>query len=428
MNSRHSLVVLGGVRTPFCRAGTDLASLDATALGRAAVTALFAKTGFDPALVDETIFGNIAQPADSPNIARVIALRSGIPQDKPAMTVQRNCASGLQALATAWEKLATGQGEVFVVGGVESMSRMPLQFRHQAALKFAALARSRGISSKLRALASFRLADFAPVVTLRLGLTDPVAELNMGETAELLAREFKIPRETQDAFAVRSHLCAKASRDWLNEEIAPVFVTGKVPKAVTTDNGIREDSSLAKLAKLPTIFDPVIGTVTAGNSSQISDGAVALLVCSERRAEMLGMKPLGRLVSTAWTGCDPARMGLGPVKAIALALRNAGWKLDDADIVEINEAFAAQTLAVLKCMKDRDSARRAGLEEPLGELDHARLNHQGGAIALGHPVGATGARLVLTALRQLERNHQKRAVVSLCIGGGQGGAVCLEAF
>ena len=344
------------------------------------------------------------------------------------MTVQRNCASGLQAISTAWEKLAAGQGEVFVVGGVESMSHMPLQFRHQAALKFAALMRARGVSSKLRALASFRLADFAPVITLKLGLTDPVAELNMGETAELLAREFRITRDTQDAFAVRSHLCAKAHRALLNEEISPVFVTGKEPRAVTTDNGIREDSSMEKLGKLPPIFDQLMGTVTAGNSSQISDGAVALLVCSEHRAEQLGVKPMGRLVSTAWTGCDPARMGLGPVKAIALALRNAGWELDDVDVVEINEAFAAQTLAVLKCLKDGDAARHAGLEHPLGVLDHARLNPQGGAIALGHPVGATGARLVLTALRQLQRNQQNRAVVSLCIGGGQGGAMCLEAM
>ena len=349
------------------------------------------------------------------------------------MTVQRNCASGLQAISTAWEKLAAGQGEVFVVGGVESMSHMPLQFRHQTALKFASLMRSRGMASKLRALTSFRLADFAPVVTLKLGLTDPVAELNMGETAELLAREFKIPRDTQDAFAVRSHLFAKANRAFLNEEISPVFVTGKESKAVTTDNGIREDSSMEKLSKLPPIFDSLMGTVTAGNSSQISDGAVALLVCSEHRAEQLGaeqlgVKPLGRLVSTAWTGCDPARMGLGPVKAIALALRNAGWELDDVDVVEINEAFSAQTLAVLKCLKDRTAARQAGLEGPLGELDHSRLNPQGGAIALGHPVGATGARLVLTALRQLQRHHLSRALVSLCIGGGQGGAMCLEAM
>jgi acetyl-CoA acetyltransferase family protein len=426
MKTRESMVIVAGVRTPFCRAGTALAGLDAVELGRAAVTGLLTRTGLDPALVDETIFGCVAQPAQAPNIARVIALRSQIPQVRPAMTVQRNCASGLQAITTAWDKFLAGQGEVFLVGGVESMSQMPFQFRHEAALKFVTLSRARGLLGKARALSAFRPQDLMPVITLKLGLTDPVAALNMGETAELLAREYRISREAQDAFAVRSHLLASGSGAALAEEIAPVYTTDGKVKAVTGDNGVRADSSLEKLARLSPIFDPLMGSVTAGNASQVSDGAVALLVCGERRAESLGLEPLGRLVSQAWTGCDPARMGLGPVKAIASALRDADWKLDDADIVEINEAFAAQVLAVLKCLKDPASARRAGLEAPLGELDHARLNPQGGAIALGHPVGASGARLVLTALRQLRRNKQRRAVVSLCVGGGQGGAVCLE--
>ena len=211
------------------------------------------------------------------------------------------------------------------------------------------------------------------------------------------------------------------------EEIAPVYARDGGVTAVTRDNGVRPDSSLGKLASLRPIFDPLTGSVTAGNSSQISDGAVALLLCSEPKAESLGLKPLGRLVSQAWTGCDPARMGLGPVTAMAKALQIAGWTLDDTDIVEINEAFAAQVLAVLRCLRDPASARRAGLDAALGELDHERLNPQGGAIALGHPVGATGARLVLTALHQLHRSRKRRALVSLCIGGGQGGAVCLEA-
>ncbi|HEY2574542.1 MAG TPA: thiolase family protein [Verrucomicrobiaceae bacterium] len=428
MKAGDSMVVVGGLRTPFCRAGTALAGMDAAELGRAAVSALLTKFGLDPAQVDETIFGCVAQPADAPNIARVIALRAGIPRERPAMTVQRNCASGLQAITTAWEKLSAGQGEVFIVGGVESMSRMPLQFRHEAALKFATLAKSRGAMGRARALSAFRLHDLAPVITLRLGLTDPVVSLNMGQTAELLAREYRISREVQDAFAVRSHLLAHAHRAALAEEIAPVYVRNGGVTAVTQDNGVRADSTLEKLAALRPIFDPVMGSVTAGNSSQISDGAVALLVCSERKAEVLGLRPLGRLVSQAWTGCDPARMGLGPVTAMAKALHAAGWTLDDADIVEINEAFAAQVLAVLKCLKDPASARRAGLDGPLGELDHSRLNPQGGAIALGHPVGATGARLVLTALHQLRNSKRQRAVVSLCIGGGQGGALCLEAI
>jgi len=427
MNAKN-LVIVDGVRTPFCKAGASLAALDAVELGRHAVSGLLMRTGLDPAQVDETLFGCVGQPADAPNIARVIALRSGIPQDKPAMTVQRNCASGLEAVTSAWEKLSAGQGDTFIVGGVESMTHMPLQFRHETALKFAMLARAKTLGAKLSAASAFRPRDFAPLMTLKMGLTDPVAELNMGETAEILARELHITRDVQDAFAARSHLRAAAHRAQLSEEIIPIFTGGKTAKAVIEDNGIRPDISLEKLGKLPAVFDPLAGTVSAGNSSQISDGAVALLVCSEDKARMLGLKPLGRLVSAAWSGCDPARMGLGPVKASAQALQRAGWKLDDLNVVELNEAFAAQSLAVLKCFRNPDSARYAGLDAPLGELDDSRLNAQGGAIALGHPVGATGARLVLTALKQLQRNGQKRALVTLCIGGGQGGAVCLEAL
>jgi len=422
------LVILGGVRTPFCRAGSAFAELDAVELGRAAVSGLLTTTGIDPAVVDETIIGCVGQPADVANIARVIALRAGIPKDKPAMTVQRNCASGLEAITSAQERAAAGHGEVFIVGGTESMSQMPLLFSHEAAVKFAMLTRARSFGARTRALAAFRPRDFAPIIALKLGLTDPVANLNMGETAEVLAREFGISREVQDAFAVRSHLRAAGSRQALAEEITPVLVGSREVKAITEDNGVRPDSSLEKLAKLPPIFDARNGSVTAGNSSQVSDGAVALLVGTEEAARKLGLTPLGRLVSHAYTGCDPARMGLGPVKAMGAALQRAGWKLDDADIVEINEAFAAQTLAVLKCLKDKPSALRAGLDEPLGELDDSRLNPQGGAIALGHPVGASGARLVLTALKQLNRAGKRRALVSLCIGGGQGGAACLESM
>lgn len=422
------LVIVAGARTPFCRAGSSLAGFDAVELGRHAADGLFTRTGLDPSVVDETIFGCVAPPADAANISRVIALRTGVPNDRPAMTVHRNCASGMEAVTTAQEKLAAGQGEVFLVGGTESMSNMPLLFRHEAALKFALLTRARGVGGRLKAAAAFRTQDFFPLLALKMGLTDPVAELNMGETAELLAREFGITRDAQDAMAVRSHLLATQNRAFLGEEIVPMFSGGKEMKAVEDDNGVRPDSSPAKLAKLPPIFDTLTGSVTAGNSSQITDGAVALLVCSEARAQKMGVQPLGRLVSHAYTGCDPERMGLGPVTAMSAALNHAGWQLGDVELLEINEAFAAQILAVLKCMKDPVSARKAGLSAPLGEVDDTQLNPQGGAIALGHPVGATGARLILTALHQLRRTGKRRALVSLCVGGGQGGAVCLEAI
>ena len=417
---KTTLVVIDGVRTPFCRAGTSLAELDAVELGRVAVSALLTKTGIDPHVVDETIFGCVGQPAHAQNIARVIALRAGLPEDKPAMTVHRNCASGMEAITTAYDKMCAGHGEVFIVGGTESMSQMPLYFSRHAVDKFAAMSRAKSMPQRMGALAQFRPADFAPVVGLRLGLTDPVSEMNMGQTAELLAREFGISREAQDAFALRSQL--HAARATGLAEVVPVYARS----VVTMDNGIRADSSLERLAKLAPMFDAKCGSVTAGNSSQLTDGAVALLVCTEEKAAQMGWQPLGRLVDYSYTGCDPKRMGLGPVRAIEAVLGRANMKLADADVIEINEAFAAQVLAVMKCLQDKVSARRCGLEEPLGEVDPAKLNRRGGAIALGHPVGATGARLVLSALDQLREFKAKRALVSLCIGGGQGGALVLE--
>ncbi|MDB6137068.1 MAG: 3-ketoacyl-CoA thiolase [Verrucomicrobiaceae bacterium] len=419
---KPTLVIVDGVRTPFCRAGTSLAELDAVELGRTVVGALLTKTGIDPHVIDETIFGCVGQPAYAQNIARVIALRAGLPEDKPALTVHRNCASGLESITTAYDKMCTGHGEVFVVGGTESMSQMPLFFSRHSVEKFGLLAKARTLGQKMGAVANFRPADFAPVMGLKLGLTDPVSELNMGQTAEVLAREFGINRDMQDAFAMRSHLRAAAAPD---PAIVPVYHSRGV---VTADNGIRTDSSMEKLAKLPALFDSQCGTVTAGNSSQITDGAVALLVATEEKASQMGWKPLGRLVDYAYTGCDPKRMGLGPVRALESLLHRTHTRLADADVVEINEAFAAQVLAVMKCVQDKACARRCGLEEPLGEIDPAKLNTRGGAIAFGHPVGATGARLVLTALHQLRDRSQRRALVSLCVGGGQGGAALLEAF
>lgn len=415
-----TLVIIDGVRTPFARAGTTLAALDAVELGRIAVSALLTKTGIDPHVVDETILGCVGQPAYAQNIARVVALRAGIPEDKPAMTVHRNCASGMEALTTAYDKLCAGHGEVFIVGGTESMSQMPFYFSPSAVKKFTQMGRAKNLGQRVGAMTQFRPADFAPVLGLKLGLTDPVSEMNMGQTAELLAREFGISREAQDAFAMRSHLNAAKSVD---ASIAPVYGARDV---VTTDNGIRPDSSLEKLAKLAPMFDTQTGSVTAGNSSQITDGAVALLVCSEAKAAQMGWTPLGRLVDYAYTGCDPKRMGLGPVRAMDAVLRRTNLKLHDADVIEINEAFAAQVLAVMKAVQVPALARRCGLDEPLGEIDPAKLNARGGAIALGHPVGATGARLVLSALHQLRDANAKRALVSLCVGGGQGGAVVLE--
>ena len=406
MNER--LVIVDGLRTPFCKAGSDLASLGADELGRIAVSALLARTGLDPARIDEVIIGCVGQPAESANVARVIALRAGIPDSVPAVTVHRNCASGFESFTTAYERMSAGRGAIYVVGGAESMSRVPMLYQETAARKFASLAKAKSTSKKLAALASFRLGDFEPRPGLKLGLTDPVCGLNMGETAELLARENDITREAQDAFAMESHRKAIAAASRLLEEITPVFLGGK---AIEKDNGPRTDQTMEVLGKLRPIFEKH-GSVTAGNSSQITDGAAALLVMTEKRASELGYEPLGVLTGYAYAGCDPSRMGLGPVFAIEKAAQLYGLDCKDADIVEINEAFAAQVLAVLQRLK--------------GGVPDERLNVNGGAIALGHPVGSTGARLILTALKELRRRNARRALVSLCVGGGQGGAIWLE--
>ena len=418
------LVIIDGIRTPFCKAGTDLASLDAVELGRIAVTNLLKRTALDPKLVDEVIFGCVSQPADAANVARVIALRSGIPEHVPAETVHRNCASGIEALTTAYEKMCAGRGRVFIVGGTESMSQMPLLFGQRAVNKFSRLARAKSFPAKLGALAAFRPRDFKPRIGLQLGLTDPVAGMNMGETAELLAREWHINRADQDTFALESHQRALAAREKLSDEICPIILNGKLNTAIATDNGPRENQSLDALAKLRPVFDKKFGAVTAGNSSQITDGAVALLVMEVERAREIGLTPIGALVDYAVAGCDPKRMGLGPISALAKLHEQTGLNFEDADLIEINEAFAAQLLAVLKCAESNGTSPH--VSKPLGTISRDKLNVNGGAIALGHPVGATGARLVLTSLKELQRRKGRRALVSLCVGGGQGAALWLE--
>jgi len=408
------LVILDGVRTPFCKAGSDLATLAADDLGRIVTDALLTRHGIDPGIIDEVIFGCVCQPADAANIARVIALRAGIPQHVPAATVHRNCASGFEAVTTAYERMNAGRGSLFLVGGVDSMSRVPLLYRESAANKFATAAKAKSKLEKVAAMASFRPEDFSPRIGLRLGLTDPVCGLNMGETAEILAHEYGISREAQDDFAIRSHHRALAGQERLGEEITPVYTSRDGGKALIKDNGPRPGQSREVLAKLRPAFDQY-GSVTPGNSSQITDGGVALLVASEKRAEELGIQPFGVLSAYAYSGCDPARMGLGPVFAMEKLERQSGHAVTAADLVEINEAFAAQVLAVLKVLRDKQV-----------EIPDDKLNVNGGAIALGHPVGATGARLVLTMLKELHRRNGKTALASLCVGGGQGGALWLE--
>lgn len=414
------MLIIAAIRTPFCRVGTHLAPFTADDLGRAAAAALLIRTGIDPGELSEVIFGCAYQPAEAANIARIIAQRAGVPHHVPATTVHRNGASGVEAITAAHQRIAAGQGELFLVGGTESMTHAPLLFPHEANLHFTGLNRAKSSGQKISAAASFHLSDFKPRHSLELGLTDPIFGLSMGDTAELLTRDFRITREQQDDFAAQSHAKALAHRRLLDAEITPLFHEGI---AISKDPDIGPDCTPEMLATLQPIYDRTTGSVTAGNSSQMSDGAVALLVGTEEAASRLGLEPLGRLAAYAYSGCDPTRMGLGPVHAIARARQLSGLTPDDADFLELDEISAAQALAVIASLKN---PRHLSLDLPAYDLPAEKINRRGGAIALGHPTAATGARLVLSALHQLREGGAHRALVTLCAGGGQGAAIYLE--
>ena len=429
MNGERDVVVVGGVRTPFVRAGSLLAGVSAVELGAIAVREAIERADVDPRDLDEVVLGNIAGPADAANLARVVALSAKVPQSVPAFTVNRNCASGLESLVEAAYRIRAGEAELVVAAAVESMSQIPLLFGAEAQGIFTELARAKGLLARARAVLRFRPRHFRPVAALLQGLSDPICGLNMGQTAELLAREFAIERDEQDRFALRSH--ARAAAAWtegrMAGEVVPVPVPPDYRAAAQRDNGIRENQTIEALARLAPVFDRRHGTVTAGNSSQISDGAAALVLASARRARELGLPALGRIRSWGFAGCDPARMGLGPVLATPVALRRAGGlPLERLELVEINEAFAAQVLACLAAFSSRSFCERHLGRGPVGSLDPERVNVNGGAIALGHPVGASGGRLVLTSLLEMARRNASLGLVTLCVGGGQGAAMVLE--
>jgi acetyl-CoA C-acetyltransferase/acetyl-CoA acyltransferase len=429
LSSDRDVVVVAGVRTPFVKAWTQLRTVSAVDLGRIVVREVIERANIDPAELDEVIVGNIAGPADAANVGRVISLMAKVDRSVPAFTVNRNCASGLESAVEAAYRIRSGDADLIVAGAVESMSQIPLLFSGEAQEIWTRLGRARGALGKLSAAAAFRPAHFKPVVGLQVGLTDPISGLNMGETAELLAREFAIGREEQDAFALRSHQRSAAawSEGRLEASVIPVPIPPAYKTAVERDNGIREHQSMEALAKLKPVFDRRFGTVTAGNSSQITDGAAALVLASRRRALELGLPILGRIRSWAFAGCDPARMGLGPVLATPKALRRAGGiSLAELDLIEINEAFAAQVLACFRAFGSRDFCEAHLGTGPIGVPDPERVNVNGGAIAFGHPVGATGGRLILTLLEEMARRDVSLGLVTLCVGGGQGGAMVLE--
>lgn len=420
------LAVVAGARTPFSKAFTQLANVPAVELGRVALTEVCRRAGMTPEQIDEVVVGNVAGPPDAANIARVIALKAGVPIERIAHTVNRNCASGMESILSSWQAIESGRADWVIAGGTESMSNIPLFFHRSAAEIWTKLGRARTLGQRLKCLASFRPHHFKPVIGIEMGLTDPVSGMNMGETAEVLAKEFDISREEQDLFALSSHQKAEAAQSacFLSGEIVTVEpVDGN---AIERDNGIRHGQSLEQLGKLRPIFDRE-GTVTAGNSCQLTDGAAAVLLAPVETAKSLSTSPVGYITAYAVAGCDPRRMGLGPVYATAKLMEQTGMSLNDFDMIEINEAFAAQVIACQRAMSSKSFAQsELGRSEALGEIDPDRLNVHGGAIALGHPVGTTGTRLVITLLRSLRAKGKKRGLATLCVGGGQGVAMVVE--
>lgn len=421
------IAIIEGLRTPFVKAWGLFDAIPAYHLGAHCVRQLLQKTELNPNGVDEVIFGCVGQPAEASNIARVIGFYGGVPKEKKAYTVSRNCASGFEAVTSAAEKILCGIDQVVIAGGAESMSNIPMLFKKDAATLFLKLSKAKTFFEKVKILSEFRPKHFAPVSAMKLGLSDITCGLNMGQTAEILAKEFGISRERQDAFALRSHQKAVQAQEKLREEISPYLLPQKPQRNVEGDNGPRANQTLEALEKLQPIFEPKSGTVTAGNSSQITDGACALLLMDADKAKALGYEPLGYLRDYLYMGLEPSQMGLGPVFAIRELLRKNSLTMKDIQLLEINEAFAAQVLACLDAFASREFAKKYfSTETPIGEINPEILNVNGGAIALGHPVGASGTRLILTCLKEMKRENLHLGLVSLCVGGGQGGAVLLE--
>jgi acetyl-CoA acetyltransferase family protein len=422
------VVVVDGFRTPYAKAGTVFKDVHPVELGAAISGEVLARTGVEPELIDEVIVGNAGMPADAANIARVIALRAGVPERVPAYSVQRNCASGMQAAASAYTQIVAGMSDVVLVGGVESMSSFDYYITRKLRDAITTVQRGRTLGARVQAVLSLRPRDFAPVIGLMQGLTDPISGLIMGETAEVLVRDFGITRREQDELALTSHQRWTAANEAgkFRNEVVPFYPPPRF-EAVEEDRGPRRDQTREALAKLPPYFDRRTGTVTAGNSSPITDGAAAAVIMSADRARALGLKPLGTIKAVAFAGFDPSRMGISPLFATHKVLKMAGMKMSDIELIELNEAFAAQIIAVERAAVSREYfAKHLPGEEPLGEFRRDIMNVNGGAIAVGHPVGSSGLRIIITLLKEMERRGLSIGLATLCIGGGQGGAMIVE--
>ena len=424
-----TIYVVDGARTPFLKAQKGPGPFAASDLATQAGRALLLRQPFEPSDLDEVILGCAAPSPDETNIGRMVALRLGCGKKVPGWTVMRNCASGMQAIDSAIANIQCGRSELVLAGGVDALSRAPLLYSDAMVRWFAGMMSLRTVGQKLQHFLKLRPAMLlTPVIGLMKGLTDPVVGLLMGQTAENLAWKFGISRQQMDEFAVRSHQRSIAGRQAGHlAEIVPV-VDGQ-GNVYADDDGVRADATLAGMAKPKPFFDKKYGNITAANSSQITDGAAWVLLASEEAVQKWGLKPIGKIVDSEWAGLEPDQMGLGPVHASTPILQRHGLSLADIDYWELNEAFAAQVLACQAAWKD-DAYCREQLDLPgaLGEIPEDRLNVDGGAVSIGHPVGASGARIVLHLLHVLRRNQARRGIATICIGGGLGGAMLVESL
>jgi acetyl-CoA C-acetyltransferase len=423
--SGRDVYIVDGARTPFLKA-KGIGPFTASDLAVEAGMSLLNRQPFEPSDIDEVIIGSAMPSPDEANIARVVALRLGCGDNVPAFTVMRNCASGMQALDNAAMQIASGRSNLVLAGGTDAMSHAPLLFNQKMTSWFVKLFGAKTVGQKLALATQLRPSYFTPIVALMRGLTDPIVSLNMGQTAEKVAYRFDVTRQQMDDFSCQSHhkLTQAYAEHRMSEVVPMIDNKGRV---YLQDDGVRPDSTVEKLAKLKPFFDKKYGMVTPGNSSQVTDGACLLLLASAEAVKKYGLKVIGRIVDSQWAALDPSQMGLGPVHAATPILQRNKLKPNDIDCWEINEAFAAQVLGCVAAWDDEQYCKeKLGLKDVLGAPSLDKLNRDGGAIAAGHPIGASGARIVLHVLKSLEQRNESRGMAAICIGGGQGGAMYLE--
>jgi len=421
------VAVVRGLRTPFAKSGTHYGHLSALELGKLVVAELVQRSGLDPNEIQEVVFGNVIPSVKAPNIAREIVLGTGLPRKIPGFSVSMACASANQSITAASDIIARGYADTVIAGGSESLSDIPILFSKKFSDALVTASKQKSVGGKLGAFSKIRPKDLAPDAP---AIAESTTGLTMGESAEKMAKANGITREAQDKFALQSHLRAAAATESgrFKDEVMPVVVPPSFDNVVETDNLIRGDSTLEAMAKLRPVFDRKYGTITAANASPLTDGAAAVLLMSEEKAKAIGVKPIGFIKSYAYAATDPFDQLLqGPVFALPIALERAKVRLEDIGVIEMHEAFAAQVLSNIQWIGSKKIAQeKLGRTDPVGDIDPEKINRTGGSIALGHPFGATGARIVTTVCNELQRTGEQYGLVTVCAAGGIGVAMVLE--